>query len=358
MTQEKNIGNVYLQFIAYLQIIGIILVVLGHSFHEYPDGYGGSSLLLYRMIYSFHMPLFVFLSGFLMIFTTRTRNFRAPGIWDFTRKKVLRLLLPFVVLTLVTFIPRVLLSDYADDAKELTLTAFARAFIYHRDLVHPYLWFLQVIFTLLVLSYIFINLLEKTHAGHKAVYLTLLLFFIIARSRVFDFTDVFSFGETLYLGVFFAAGILFCHYMPQIDRYIRWTSPAVFAGFGAGWAVLFFLTENTPYDVFCSFAGISMCVSLARILEARDIHLLDHLHGANYLIFLTSWYMNVLTQQILHHFTDFPWWLYTILSLTAGIYVPWLGYRWLRKHRDSRWARVCAFLLGQSWVRAGSENLT
>lgn len=34
----------FLKFIAYLQVIGIVLVVLGPSFHEYPDGKGGKNV--------------------------------------------------------------------------------------------------------------------------------------------------------------------------------------------------------------------------------------------------------------------------------------------------------------------------
>lgn len=71
----------FLKFIAYLQVLGIILVVLGHSFHEYPDGAGGKTLLLYRMLHSFRMPLFMFVSGFLMVYTTRIRySSGCPGI--------------------------------------------------------------------------------------------------------------------------------------------------------------------------------------------------------------------------------------------------------------------------------------
>lgn len=60
----------FFKFAAYLQIIGIILVVLGHSFHEYPDGAHGGKFILNAMLHSFRMPLFMFVSGFLMEFTT------------------------------------------------------------------------------------------------------------------------------------------------------------------------------------------------------------------------------------------------------------------------------------------------
>lgn len=78
----------FLKFIAYLQVIGIILVVLGHSFHEYPDGNMGRSLLMYRMMYSFRMPLFMFVSGFLMVYTTKLRTpINNPGIADLQNQK-------------------------------------------------------------------------------------------------------------------------------------------------------------------------------------------------------------------------------------------------------------------------------
>ncbi|MDE6027944.1 MAG: hypothetical protein K2G23_07730 [Muribaculaceae bacterium] len=94
-----------------------------------------------------------------------------------------------------------------------------------------------------------------------------------------------------------------------------------------------------------------MMISLAKILEARHITFLDHLKGANYIIFLLSWYFNVAAQQVLHHYTDLPWWVYSLLSLTFGIYVPWLFYKWMCFHPDNRFSRAMALLLGQSIKR-------
>ena len=94
---------------------------------------------------------------------------------------------------------------------------------------------------------------------------------------------------------------------------------------------------------------------MAKILEHRNYGFLDHLIGANYLIFLLSWYCNVASQQVLSHFVALPWWVYSVLSLVSGIYVPWLGYRYLKTHSHSRWVRVAAFLLGQN-IQSGSRK--
>ena len=104
----------YLNFIAYLQIIGIILVVLGHSFHEFPDGHNGTTMIIYRFFYSFRMPLFLFVSGFLLLFTTEVNHSNKTTL-GFIKNKLKRLVFPMMVLTAITFIPRSLMSLVADD---------------------------------------------------------------------------------------------------------------------------------------------------------------------------------------------------------------------------------------------------
>lgn len=54
--------------ISFLQSFGIILVVLGHTNNT------GTSFYLRDLIYTFHMPLFVFISGYLLKFTNFQLN--------------------------------------------------------------------------------------------------------------------------------------------------------------------------------------------------------------------------------------------------------------------------------------------
>ena len=50
--------------IYFMQTFGILLVVLGHSFYQTKDGN-----VVVEWIYSFHMPLFMFVSGYLLDYT-------------------------------------------------------------------------------------------------------------------------------------------------------------------------------------------------------------------------------------------------------------------------------------------------
>lgn len=345
MSDKENDTN-FLKFIAYLQIIGIILVVLGHSLHEYPyDKYG--NLLVYRMLYSFRMPLFIFVSGFLMLFTTRITKKKRPTIKGFISLKVQRLLLPFIVLTLVTFIPRTMMSGIADDAITLSIESLAKSLLYGNHMVIPYFWFLQASFILLITTYAIITICEYYEIGHHYIYIGLIIAASILLLIPCTPTKLLSLDRVAELGIYFIAGTTYCRYAKQIDKYIPWTSFPFLIFIAAIWGLLFFITENTPFMPVCSFFGIGMCICLAKMLEYNHITVLDHLIGANYIIFLLSWYFNVLSQQILHHYTNLPWWIYSILSLISGIYIPWLAYKYLQSHKKSRWIKLTAFLLGQ-----------
>ena len=353
---ERESASGFIRFIAYLQIIGIIFVVLGHSFHEHPDGDFGRTLLLYRMMYSFRMPVFMFVSGFLMVLTTRLRKSGPVPLFTFIKSKAKRLLLPFVVLTLVTFVPRVALSGIADDTMTMSPSTLLRALTYNGEMLIPYFWFLQASFIMLVFTYACIVVADIYGIRDRYLYAALLLLFIVLPLLPFSYPLFFSLNECVRLGFFFVAGATYCRYAKKVDAAVPWTSPVFMLASAGAWTALFFMTEHTPWMPLCSSAGIAMCISFAKILEKSDIQVLDHLFGANYLIFLLSWYCNVACQQVLHHYTDFPWWVYTILSLTSGVYIPWLGYRYLQRHRDSRWIRLCALLLGQSFRPAAKQQ--
>ena len=155
-------GRGYLRFISYLQVIGIILVVLGHSLHEYPDGAHGTQMILYRLIYSFHMPLFIFVSGFLMVYAGFRRGREPDTPLRFTKKKILRLIVPYVVLTLVTYFPRAAASSFADDPLPMTARGLLESLYLTEMLPIPYFWFLQACFILLVCLYLLLWLCHKS----------------------------------------------------------------------------------------------------------------------------------------------------------------------------------------------------
>lgn len=89
-------------WISILQGWSMLLVVIGHitltNIFENPET--PISTGIERIIYGFHMPLFMFISGGLFYYT-KIRKDKKYGVT--IRDKVKRLLAPFVFFTLATF---------------------------------------------------------------------------------------------------------------------------------------------------------------------------------------------------------------------------------------------------------------
>lgn len=79
-----------------LKGVAILLVVLGHSVQVHDANFDNNPL--FRVIYSFHMPMFMFLSGFIV--PTQL----GYSYLDFIKKNALRLLLPFFVWYMVSYV--------------------------------------------------------------------------------------------------------------------------------------------------------------------------------------------------------------------------------------------------------------
>ena len=337
MAQSKRI-----RFISFLQILGVILVILGHSLHEYPGDF--HQFWFYRMFQTVRMPLFVFISGYLFMISMVKREYNVSLV-DFIKNKAQRLLVPYFVLTILTFVPRALMSEYADEPVNMDINSFISSIFFSDKLTIVFLWFLPVVFVLLCVSFIGIKLFKNR----------LSLFFLIGgilsiagyfcvNQWEWTFMGV---GRTAKLAVFLMCGIAYGRWKPDIDFLLgQWWFGGICA---AIWCTLFY-TENLSgiYGLVCSLSGLAMLITLAIIACEWQLGW-RHLEGYNYMMYLLSWFTCVVSQQILHHFTDFPWWIYTIIALLSSIYIPWsIGKMLHRYSASSRSARSILWLLGHN----------
>lgn len=328
-----------------MQAVAIVLVVLGHSLYMYPDGTGGYTTLVSRMIYSFHMPVFMFVSGFLLLLSAERGSRTVTVTHRFLWSKVRRLLLPYLVLTLVTFVPRAALSGMADDSVELSTQGLLAGLFDSDKLIIPYMWFLQALFVISAVVYLLIKWTDKIGLPAWVPLVSVIASMLAMKgARV---TTFFSLNRAVELALYFAMGGLYCIYRGKIDRVVRWSSPYVMILFCVLWVGCFFLFEGIVFVEIIALAGIAMIMSVAMNLQRTGIRILDHLEGATYLIFLLSWYFNVAAQQVLSHWVQWPWWCHTLLSMVCGIYVPWLAYRLMLKHPANPAVRTLKYLLGQ-----------
>ena len=175
-----------------LKGIAIILVVCGHVVQRTMVPSGADFFLnpAFKFIYTFHMPLFVFLSGYLMAFSVSRRS-----LGDTLKTRCKSLLVPFAswgILGILTNYALNIVDGRQADIARLPWDVADQLFF------NPSVWFL---FTLFVLSAaLLLSIRLEKHMGVGAFVLVYLLMLSI------PYNDYFSLYYIKWFYVFYAAG--------------------------------------------------------------------------------------------------------------------------------------------------------
>lgn len=182
--------------------IGIILVVLGHVFAAYARQNPTSNVLneiWFKSIYTFHMPLFFFISG-LFVNSWLKRSFRLA-----LKQKIQRLVIPYLFWGIVSLIFLEVYSGKIDLYRFLEL-------IYRPVFV---LWFVYSLFIIYLLFYLMKNLLKLNNVSVGIIVIGTFVISIIINSHVPYTDDSFLkvLNGILYGGLYFAVGYFLHDYL-------------------------------------------------------------------------------------------------------------------------------------------------
>ena len=323
------------RLISFMQAFGIILVMAGHS--TYQLGHAGHVPSICRWLYTFHMPLFFFISGYLLKYSNTRKGIQlsdmpALGKDGFITGKARRLLVPYVIISSVVFIPKTMMSAIALRPVDMSVWSYLGMLLYPHTNVIGYFWFLPSLFLIFCMAYIAAKTKAKTNDS-------LLIVCLIAVSIVNPGTGFLGLDSALYNAVFFAAGYMFRKHM--LETVVgRHSATAAAVTFTVSVALMYAPDTGIRY-LLTSFNGILMSVALAHLYIAGKMRFLDHLDGATYTIYLLSWFPQVASQQILISLVPgITWHVTTALAFFSGLYVPLMVHRWVRKRSGSpscRW---------------------
>ena len=338
--QEKN------NLISFLQAFGILLVVVGHSRQG-----TSSPLLWYIWIYSFHMPLFMFISGFLWGYGSEKKHVPLSaqplyGRKGFIWKKVKRLLIPYVAISTLAFLPKALLNRFAVRPVEVSFESFFHQLVYPGDNVIVYFWFLPTLFVIFLMVMYGVRLFRHfdSREGHAAVLLVALLLHLFNPAAGIRLLNL---GGVIGYLFYFLLGYYCCRY--HVEDRLAGNS---YVGLGAtlllSVAFVTFIPSFPGKDVLTACNGIALSIFLGKVYLVRRAGFLDHLYGASYAIYLFSFFPQAVFQQVFLGITHAPWQVGAVLAAVTGVYVPWLIYKWIVKHRTERVGRCVAYLTGHS----------
>lgn len=191
-TANQKLYNPYLDV---LKGVAIVLVVLGHAV-QFAPGTNYDSNILFRVIYSFHMPLFMFLSGAAAAYSLRPMNA------DFLKRKFYQLVVPFIAWYLIGYF----LGGAYHNIHFITYI--------HRVIDSPDygLWFLWVLF----LNFCSLAFIRKLEPRLKLYAYPLVWLAIYAIP-----TGKYGIGLVKWHLPFFIVGYLIFHYRERLKKYSK-----------------------------------------------------------------------------------------------------------------------------------------
>lgn len=171
-----NINNKdKLSYINILYVIGMIFVVMGHATLNYLGNWGPINLIaspisvsINRYIYSFHMPLFFFISGYVFRYNIKNGNYQTFNI--LLNKKFNRLIVPYLLVGLFYLIPFKFIFGY------INLNEIPKAIlniIIGRNVSQ--LWYLLCLFNIFILYYFIKDYINKNIDNQLIIFLSVLV---------------------------------------------------------------------------------------------------------------------------------------------------------------------------------------
>ncbi|MHA6261263.1 acyltransferase family protein [Sporosarcina sp. CAU 1771] len=306
----KN-NRVRLRNITLLQSFGIVLVVLGHSFPQ--ENIPGIASWINSFIYSFHMPLFMALSGYLFIYSGGVKN----KYISFINVKFKRLIIPYIVLSSIAFIPKVILSKYAMRPIELNLNNFIRNLFIPEENVIIFFWFLPTLFLIFLISPVFLRALTNK-------YYVLALTLTLALANVLNpFVNIKHFGlnYVVFYLIYFWLGCMTAKYYENIKFYINKNYVLVIVLLIIVLAA-FYNYNSSVIKLILAVVGIVMSFSFVNLLDKNNVNLINYIDGYSYQIYLLSWFFQTFFMILFSNAFDFNYWITPLFMFSGGLILP------------------------------------
>ncbi len=281
--------------ITFLQSFAVVLVVAGHCLPEanLGDTFPLWASILHNFVYSFHMPLFFAIAGYLFSNSFKRQSISIKNFKIFIRSKLKRIIVPYISIGTLAYLLKVFIfNKFAYRPCMGSFVDFIKSILIPWDNPCAYLWFLPTIFFIYILGYLILN---KNNYNKIDLFLWMIFSFVI--SFLSNYTDI---GWLNISGIFnylfyFFMGILFFDFKEILFKYLSNQGLIVFI------ILLFFELQILPslksgfyhYFLNCLTAilGILFSFIIANYCAKRDIKFLSGIiDGLYYQIYLLSWF--------------------------------------------------------------------
>ncbi len=228
--------------------ICIILVAVGHYVPDYsPSWYVG----VHDVIYTFHMPLFMFASGYIYMATKREVPY-GQFLW----KKVKRLMVPYFSVSAIVITIKLLTAGHAYVENPVTVMSYVRMFYFPE--AGYFLWFIWALWWMFVIVPLF-----------KTKYLRLGLFVVaIALHYIPAFLpEVFCMRQFQSMLIYFMLGVVCCDWKEELAFVKRVPTWSVLGCFVAAETMMVMAIRGGQIGLILPYLGIAAVMAFSSWLE-------------------------------------------------------------------------------------------
>ncbi|MDO4948974.1 MAG: acyltransferase [Bacteroidales bacterium] len=345
-----NVGG-RLEFVDIAKAFLIVLVVVGHFNPTVSNSVWDGMV---KVIYSFHMPAFMFLSGLLYVYTSRPE-----GYGHFVWRKVRRLMVPYLTASVCIIAMKLVMQCVMTVKNEVDGSALLEIFWHPKAAYH--LWFVWV----LLLMFLVVGVSSKKWYRVVVGVLAVVLWFV-----PIHLPSVFCVSHLKGMAVFFMAGVwsqdsgMVRTMQEKVGRRATWCWIWV-----VGLTFVFVVLESmllvgigNSVGGFCvhrvlPFVGIGLLMFLSlltsSVADGRVGRRLVYVGGMSFLVYLFHTCFSELAKVVLAAagITEANYFVpCAFLVCLAGFSFPLLFGKWVVSRSE-----CLSFLLGQSYHKQGKR---
>jgi fucose 4-O-acetylase-like acetyltransferase len=300
--------------------ICILLVVIGHYAPENAPPLYNS---MRSIIYSFHMPAFMFASGYIYLATYKKTSYHS-----FIFKKFYRLFLPYLAISSFIIVTKIFSSKGLYVQNPVTWTAFYQQFYY--PIAGFFLWFIYTLFLIFLIVPVFDNKNKRL----ILFFISLLFYFLPLK-----FPEYFCLAQLKGMLVFFMLGTIAYEnvnvkYLYKVKNLIL--TSIIFIGLN--------LFRDNPFYQFgfpflTAVTGIIMVLIFSDLISRNEIKIKDvliQLGFSSYTIYLLHTTFEGFSKAVLLKVNVFNFgnemmmfYISAFLIILTGVIGPYLFEKWI-----------------------------
>ena len=326
MAEQKKIN-----WLLILQGWAMLWVVIGHSFL----GVAGDGPLwenaLFKLAYSFHMPLFMLVSGWLF-YLTRLKSYETTWgghfsskddshkwtNWTIFKDKTLRLLLPGLVFSIVALVLKLAFPGEMSRQAGLSGQEIIHSYLYPNDNPMRELWFIATLFWFFLLTPMWKVLLSNKWLKWMSLVIIILLHFYHPN------VELLCIGRLVNYAVWFYLGLLISH-EDYVDKYMT-KQPVLISLIG----IVVYVAGRYVEPFIATIGGIILSFGFALLLDKCIPKTFFTFRNYTYQIFLIGIFAQMFV-KIMYRHISMPYEAAYVLCILMGLYVPVLVSKLIEK---------------------------